>query len=70
MPFHTVHGVLKARTLKCFAIPFSSGPRFVRTLHHDPYVDVDVDPYVDYPYVDPYDPYGWPYTAWVIVSLS
>jgi len=26
-PFHTVHGVLKARTLKWFAIPFSSGPR-------------------------------------------
>ena len=33
---HTVHGVLKARLLKCFAIPFSSGLRFVRTLHHDP----------------------------------
>ena len=33
--FHTVHGVLKARILKWFAIPFSSGPRFVRTLHHD-----------------------------------
>ena len=24
MPFHTVHGVLKARILKWFAIPFSS----------------------------------------------
>ena len=35
LPFHTVHGVLKARILKCFAIPFSSGPLFVRTLHHD-----------------------------------
>ena len=35
-PFHTVHGVLKARKLKRFAIPFSSGPHFVRTLHHDP----------------------------------
>ena len=35
LPFHTVHGVLKARILKWFAIPFSSGPRFVRTLHHD-----------------------------------
>ena len=33
--FHTVCGVLKARILKWFAIPFSSGPRFVRTLHHD-----------------------------------
>ena len=31
LPFHTVHGVLKARMLKWFAIPFSSGPRFVRT---------------------------------------
>ena len=37
-PFHTVHGVLKARKLKWFAIPFSSGPHFVRTLHHDPSV--------------------------------
>ena len=27
--FHTVHGVLKARILKWFAIPFSNGPRFV-----------------------------------------
>ena len=33
LPFHTVHGVLKARVLKCFAIPFWSGPRFARTLH-------------------------------------
>ena len=29
MNFHTVHGVLKARILKWFAIPFSSGPHFV-----------------------------------------
>ena len=36
LPFLTVHGVLKARILKWFAIPFSSGPHFVRTLHHDP----------------------------------
>ena len=35
LPFHTVHGVLKARILKWFAIPFSSGSYFVRTLHHD-----------------------------------
>ena len=35
LPFHTVHGVLKARIVKWFAIPFSSGPCFVRTLHHD-----------------------------------
>ena len=31
-----IHGVLKARMLKWFAIPFSSGTRFVRTLHYDP----------------------------------
>ena len=35
LPFHTVHEVLKARMLKWFAIPFSSGPLFVRTLHCD-----------------------------------
>ena len=34
--FHTVHGVLKARILKWFAIPSSSGPYSVRPLHHDP----------------------------------
>ena len=28
LPFHTVHGVLKARILKWFAILFSSGPHF------------------------------------------
>ena len=38
LPFHAVHGVLKARILKWFAIPFSSGPHFVWTLHHDPSV--------------------------------
>ena len=31
-----LHGVLKARILEWFAIPFSSGPLFVRPLHHDP----------------------------------
>ena len=36
LPFHTVHGVLKAMILMWFAIPFSSGPHFVRTLHLDP----------------------------------
>ena len=36
LPFHTVHGVLKARILKGFAIPLSSGPHSVRPLHHDP----------------------------------
>ena len=36
LPFHTVHGVLKARKLQWFAIPFSSEPHFVRTIHQDP----------------------------------
>ena len=36
LPFHTVHGILKARILNWFAIPFSSGSHFVRPLHHDP----------------------------------
>ena len=35
LPFHTIHGVLKARILKWFASPFSSGPHSVRPLHHD-----------------------------------
>ena len=35
LPFHTVHGVLKPRILKGFATPFSTGPCFDRTLHHD-----------------------------------
>ena len=33
---YSVHGFLKAKILKWFAIPFSSGPHFVKTLHHDP----------------------------------
>ena len=37
-PYHNVHGVLKARILKRFAIPFSSGPHSIRPLHHDPSV--------------------------------
>ena len=36
LPFHTLHGVLKVRMLKLFAVPFSSGPCFVRTLQHVP----------------------------------
>ena len=36
LPFHTAHGVFKARILKWFAIPLSSGPHSVRPLHHDP----------------------------------
>ena len=35
LPFHTVNGVLKARILKWFAIPFSSGSHSVRPLHRD-----------------------------------
>ena len=35
LPFHTVHGVLMTRILKWFPIPFSNGPRFVSTPHHD-----------------------------------
>ena len=38
LPFHTVHGVLKARILKWFAIPFSSEPHSVRPLRYDPSV--------------------------------
>ena len=38
LPFHTVLGVLKARILKWFAIPFSRGPHSVSPLHHDPSV--------------------------------
>ena len=36
LPFHTVHGVLKARILTWFAIPFSPGPHSIRPLPHDP----------------------------------
>ena len=36
MPFHTVHGVLKARILKWLAISSFSGPHSVIPLHHDP----------------------------------
>ena len=33
LPFHAVHGVLTARILKCFAIPFSSGSQLQCTLN-------------------------------------
>ena len=36
--FHSVHGVLSARTLEWFPIASSSGLRFDRTLHYDPCV--------------------------------
>ena len=35
-PFHIVNGLLRARILKWFTIPFSHKPSFVRTVHHDP----------------------------------
>ena len=35
LSFHTVCEVLNAKILKWYAIPFSSGSYFVRTLHHD-----------------------------------
>ena len=38
LPVRSVHGVLKTRILKWFAIPFSSRPCFVKTLHHYPSV--------------------------------
>ena len=36
LPVHTVHGVLKAKILKWFAIPLSSGLHSMRHLHHAP----------------------------------
>ena len=38
LSFHAVHVILKARMQQWFAIPFSSGPHFLRTLHRDPSV--------------------------------
>ena len=35
LPARSPTMVLKARIMKWFAISFSSGPHFVRTLHHD-----------------------------------
>ena len=35
LPGSSVYGILQARILEWFAIPLSSGPQFVRTLHHD-----------------------------------
>ena len=49
--FHTVHGVLKAKILKWFVIPFS------------------VD-HVLSELTTKTSPLGWPYMAWLIVSLS
>ena len=51
LPFHTVHRVLKERTLKWFAIPFSSTPCFSELST----ISICL---------------GWPYMAWLIVSLS
>ena len=38
LPFHPGLGILKASILKWFAIPFFSGPCFVRTLHRVPFI--------------------------------
>ena len=38
LPFHMVHSVLQTIITKWFAIYFSSGPHFARTLHSDPYI--------------------------------
>ena len=35
---HTVHRLLATRMLEWFTVPSSSGPRFVRTLLHEPFV--------------------------------
>ena len=35
LPFHTAYGVYKAKIVKWFAIPFSSGPCLARIFHHD-----------------------------------
>ena len=35
-PGSFIHGILQARILKWFTIPFSSGAHSVRSLHHDP----------------------------------
>ena len=35
LSYRTVHGVLVAKIFEWFAIPSSSGPCFVRTLHYD-----------------------------------
>ena len=48
LPFHTVYGILKARILKWFAIPFSSGLHSVRSLHHDPPVLVAPRPWLSF----------------------
>ena len=34
-PGSSIHEIFQARVLKWFAIPFYSGPRFVRTILHD-----------------------------------
>ena len=47
LPFHTVRGVLKAKILRWFAVLFSSGPCFVRTLHHDLSVLVPIHGFIE-----------------------
>ena len=43
LPYHTVHGVLAAKVLEWVAIPSSSEPCFVRTLHYDPFILSDLN---------------------------
>ena len=38
LPFHSVHWVLQERILEWAAISPSRGPRFVRTIHCDPFI--------------------------------
>ena len=38
LPFCLVHGVLEASIPEWSAVPRFSGPRLIRTLHHDPSV--------------------------------
>ena len=39
-PDSFVHGIFQARILEWVAIPFSSGPHFVKTLHPDPSISL------------------------------
>ena len=72
-PFHAVHRVLKARILKCFAIPFSSGPCFVRTFCYDLSILVGPTPTPQFHWVrqscGSCDQFGW-FSVIVVFILS
>ena len=55
LPFHTVHGVLKAKILKWFAISFSSGPHFVKGFGIVNKAEVDVFLELSHFFDDPAD---------------